>query len=365
MLEDCAASLTEGHTRPKPDVPSHRNTHTDEVQAVMAPQPVRCEHLHMALVRCPIALHPMTRASDKLHFHFTDPRTGHRVRMLTLDSETDEPLTHHDPVKGYKSSMNRYVLVDEEHLEEAWIAMSSAMTFGRCVDRHWIDPVWFDASDYVAPDRGAGQDVFVMLRDALQNSGYAALSRVMVVQRECTMAILPRRNSMVCRTLHDPRELHDPAPLFDAIRTKACGVEMVRLTGQPIERQSGTFTPEDAEDRYGTWLREVIDARFRGETRTPRAADEPRRDNVIDLMAAPEANLDGNERADWSTPSREAGTKAPGETPDTRKEPAMTEGRDGRTAFNQLVLRTLRTGSLGITCWHSGPLRYALRRRHA
>src|SRR5690242_12656205 len=50
----------------------------------MAARPVWRGHLRLALVTCPVALHTVYRASGDLHFYFINPKTGHRVRMVTL-----------------------------------------------------------------------------------------------------------------------------------------------------------------------------------------------------------------------------------------------------------------------------------------
>lgn len=120
--------------------------------------------------------------------------------MIILDSETDEEVGQREQVKGYELTRNRYVLLDDEHFDQARTDTSSTMTVGKFVDRGSIDPIWFDTSYYVAPDREAGRDVFVVLRDALRDSDRVALSRVVIAQRERKVAILPMGKGMVCRT---------------------------------------------------------------------------------------------------------------------------------------------------------------------
>jgi DNA end-binding protein Ku len=75
--------------------------------------------------------------------------------------------------------------------------------------------------------------------------------------------------------------------------------EMVKLATQLIERQEGKFAPADLEDRYEARLRQVIDAKLKGEGITPEEPASPRADNVIDLMAALKRSLgqDGNQQA--------------------------------------------------------------------
>jgi DNA end-binding protein Ku len=71
---------------------------------------------------------------------------------------------------------------------------------------------------------------------------------------------------------------------------------MVKLARQLIERQKGKFEPADVEDRYETRLREVIDAKLKGEGIAPEEPATPRADNVIDLMAALKRSLGQDEK---------------------------------------------------------------------
>jgi DNA end-binding protein Ku len=263
----------------------------------MATRPIWRGHLRLALVSCPIALHSVARASGNLHFHYINPKTGNRVRMVTLDAETDEELSRRDLAKGYEFEKDRYVLMEDEDFEKAKIESSSTLSITKFVSRESIDPIYFDTSYYLAPDGDAGQDVFVVLREAIARSGRAALSRVVIARRERAVAILPMGNGMVCHTLHEPRDLYDSKPLFDSIPDTAPDREMVDLAMQLVKRQEGKFEPGDTEDRYETRLREVIDAKLKGEGITPEEPEAPRRDNVVDLMAALKASLGRGERA--------------------------------------------------------------------
>src|SRR5580692_12847239 len=150
----------------------------------MASRPIWRGHLRLALVTCPIALHSVVRASGDLHFHYINPKTGNRVRMVTMDAETDDEVSRRELVKGYEFEKDRYVLLDDEDFEQAKIESSSTLTIGKFVDVASIDPIFFDTAYYVAPDGEAGQDVFVVLRDAIRKSRTAALSRVVITRRE-------------------------------------------------------------------------------------------------------------------------------------------------------------------------------------
>ncbi|WP_428484024.1 Ku protein [Rhodopila sp.] len=257
----------------------------------MAPRPIWRGHLRLALVSCPIALYSVVRGGSGLHFHLINPNTGHRIRMATLDAETDDELSRSDTVKGYEFEKDRYVLLDDDDFEQARIESSSVLTISKFVDAGSIEPIFFDTSYYLAPDGDGGEDVFVVLRDAIRKSRAAALSRVVIARREHAVAIIPSGNGMVCHTLHQPSDLWDAGPLFEDIKTIRSESSMLDLAIQLINRQQGKFEPADSEDRYEARLREVIEAKLKGEGITPEAQAEPDHGNVVDLMAALKASL--------------------------------------------------------------------------
>jgi DNA end-binding protein Ku len=255
------------------------------------PRPIWRGHLRLALVSCPIALYSVVRGSSGLHFHLINPKTGHRVRMVSQDAETEEEVSRADLIKGFEFEKDRYVLLDDDDFEQARIESSSTLTIGKFVDGASIDPIFFDTSYYVAPDGEAGEDVFVVLRDAIRKSRTAALSRIVISRRERPVAIMPSGNGLVCHTLHEPNDLWDSGQLYKDVEGVKPEADMVALATELIGRQNGKFQPDDTKDRYEAKLRDVIEAKLKGEGITPEISEEPDRGNVVDLMAALKASL--------------------------------------------------------------------------
>lgn len=285
-----------------------------------APRPVWRGHLRLALVSCPIALHTVHRASGELHFHYINPETGHRVRMVTQDAETGEELKRGDLARGYEFEKDRYVLLDPEDFEKARVESSSVIKVDKFVDTADIPPIYFDASYYLAPDGEAGQDVYVVLREAIRETGKAALSRVVISRRERAVVILPMDGGLVLHTLHDRREIYDSKALFGPVAGETPDPEMVKLAEQLIERQEAPFEPADIEDRYEARLREVIAAKLKGEGIQPEPPPSEKRGEVIDLMAALKASLGKGQ---------EGARKAPAEN---RKAPAKAAAAGHRAS---------------------------------
>jgi len=64
--------------------------------------------LRLALVSCPVALYSANHDRGSLHFNLINPKTGHRIRMITQDAETGEELSRRDLVKGYEFKKDTY-----------------------------------------------------------------------------------------------------------------------------------------------------------------------------------------------------------------------------------------------------------------
>jgi DNA end-binding protein Ku len=275
------------------------------------PRPVWRGHLRLALVSCPIALYSTLRSASGLHFHLINPKTGHRIRMISQDAETDDEVSRSDLVKGFEFDKDRYVLLEEEDFEQARIESSTTLTISKFVNLASIEPIYFDTSYYLAPDGDAGEDVFAVLRDAIRNTRSAALSRVVIARREHPVAILPFRNGLVCHTLHQPNTLYDAEPLFESVEQVKSDNDMIQLATQLIERQKGRFQPEDMEDRYEAKLRDIIEAKLKGEGITPEEPAEPDRGNVIDLMAALKSSLGQKEPTSRKQPAKPKAAATP------------------------------------------------------
>ncbi len=255
----------------------------------MAGRPIWRGQLRLALVSCPIALYSVRQPSEELHFHFINPKTGHRVRMVTQDAETDEELSRKELTRGYEFKKDHYVLLDDADFERARIDSSSVLAIDKFVRADSIDPIYYDSSYYMVPDgsgRDAADDVFVVLRDAIAKTGRVALSRLVIARRERAVALMPMGRGLVLHTLADTREITAPDKLFADIADDPADREMVALAVQLIDRQTAKFDPGDMQDRYEARLREVIDAKLAGEEiQAPDdAEDEP--GNVVDLMSA-------------------------------------------------------------------------------
>ena len=277
----------------------------------MAQRPIWRGHLRLALVSCPVALYNARHDRSSIRFNMLNPETGHRIRMVTVDAETGAELERRNLAKGYEFKKDHYLIVTDEDMESVKVESSSVMTVEKFVDAASIDPMYYDASYFLAPDGQAGEDVYAVLREAIAKTGKTALTRVVISQRERTMALRPMDAGLMGHTLYEERDLNKPEALFEDAAKLKTDPEMVQLAVQLVERQSGNYDPADLEDRYETRLRAMIDAKLKGQGVEPEEETAEAGSNVIDLMAALKKSLGETPEAPKQPNPRAAATKRP------------------------------------------------------
>ena len=192
------------------------------------------------------------------------------------------------------------------------------MTIEKFVDTASIDPVYYDSAYFLVPDGEAGKDVYAVLREAIAKTGKTALSRVVISQRERTIALRPMGDGLMAHTLYEDRDLNSSKELFDDLAGIKTDPEMVQLATQLVQRQSGKYDSADLEDRYETRLRAMIDAKLKGEGIELSEPAEPDRTNVVDLMAALKKSL-GQEKPEEKKAAPAKKARAP-----DRQQPASS-----------------------------------------
>ena len=104
--------------------------------------------------------------------------------------------------------------MSDEDLDSVKVESSSMMTIEKFVDAASIDPVYYDSAYYLVPDGDAGKDVYAVLREAIAKTGKTALSRVVIAQRERTIALRPMGDGLMAHTLYEDRDLNSSEELF-------------------------------------------------------------------------------------------------------------------------------------------------------
>jgi DNA end-binding protein Ku len=273
----------------------------------MAYRPTWQGHLKLSLVTCPVALYTAVNAGGDVHFNLINPKTNNRIRMITTDPDTG-PIDRSDLVKGYEVEKGKYVLVTDEEIKSVRLESTRTIDIERFVPADEIDRIYWDHPYYLAPDGKLAQEAFAVIREAMTRSGQIALGRVVLSTRERLLALEPRGKGIVATSLRTEDVVRKPQEIFSQIADTKPDAAMIDIAERIIEQQEGPFDPSQFVDHYEKALKALIAEKQKGHK--PVAAPEPEDTNVVDLMSALRASLQGKAGPGGKAPAKAAAKRA-------------------------------------------------------
>ena len=245
--------------------------------------------ISFGLVTIPVKLYSATEAKD-VSFHQVRRSDGSRIRYKRVAQADGEEVPYGEIAKGYELSNGETVVLTDEDFADLPLTTSRAIDVLQFVPLEQVDPIFFEKTYYIEPDK-AGTKPYVLLRDALEESGKVALVKVALRNRESLATLRVREGVFVLETMLWPDEVRKPdfGFLDEDIEVRP---QELAMAGSLIETLSGDFDPSQYKDSYREALQEVIEAKIAGhEVKQPEAA-QPTAGTVVDLMAALRASVE-------------------------------------------------------------------------
>ncbi|WP_448616670.1 non-homologous end joining protein Ku [Modestobacter sp. URMC 112] len=235
------------------------------------------------LVSIGVKLYSATEDHD-IRFHQVHRTDGGRVKYKRVCSIDGEEVEYSDIAKGYELPDGQLVILTDEDFDELPLATRREIDVLQFVDQDQIDPIQIEKTYYLEPD-GPATRPYVLLRDALENAGRVAITKIALRQRESLGALRVRDGILVLHTLRWPDEIRRPdfGFLDEDVSVRPQELQMADAL---ISSMSGDFDPADYTDDYREAMTALLEAKQTGgdvqpvpEVADPGAA-------VVDLMSA-------------------------------------------------------------------------------
>jgi DNA end-binding protein Ku len=232
--------------------------------------------ISFGLVRVPVRVFAATASHDR-PMHQYHAKDAGRIRYERICEVEDAPVPNEEISRGVEDRDGNIVFIDDEELEALPVS-SRLIEVQQFVPGAQIDPIFYEKSYYLGPNQAA--ESYIVLRDALAQSGLVALATVTMRQRESLAAIRPHGDVLVMETMLWADEVRLPE-LDVAPAIKQGERDLAALL---IDAQTGDWHPEEYADDYQAALDALIEAKAEGRE-APKAPKE-RRPKVADLMEA-------------------------------------------------------------------------------
>ena len=243
-------------------------------------------HLTFGMVSFPVRLSTAAR-SETISFNQLHKEDGSRVKQVLYCQAEDKPIQRSEIVKGYEYEKNRYVVIDEEDIRKVAPKTAKVMEILEFVKGADVDPVFLEASYYLAPDEG-GEKPYTLLFETMRQMGYFGVAKVTMHNREHVVILRPAGKGMILHTMYYADEVRQ----VDEFRADASNLKEkeLALAKMLVESLAGEFEPEKYHDSYRENLRAMIEAKIEGQAVI--ATPEPHIAPVIDIMEALRKSLD-------------------------------------------------------------------------
>ena len=246
--------------------------------------------ISFGLVSIPVGLAPATkpaaRASD-VSFRMLHRECGTPIKQKRYCPLHERDLGPDEIVKGWEVSKGQFVLVEDEELEALTAHDDSrAIEISRFVDAAQVDPIFFDRTYFLVPsETPAARRPYVLLLNAMRETGMAAMGRFVQQGREKLCLIRPKGDALALETLFLAADVYSQAEIEEAVEETTAKKPELELARQVIESLSGDFDPSELQSDYRRDLKALLEAKLAGEEIT--APEEPVAETpVIDLMEA-------------------------------------------------------------------------------
>jgi len=246
--------------------------------------------LSFGLVSIPVGLAPATkpaaRASD-ISFRLLHRECGTPIKQKRFCSVHDRELGPDEIVKGWEVAKGQFVLVEEAELEALTQHDDSrSIEITRFVDAAEVDPIYFDRTYFLVPAQAAAaRRPYVLLLNAMGESGMAALGRFVQQGKEKFCLIRPKGDALALETLYLSADVYSQAEIEEVVEETAVKKPELELARQVIASLAGDFEPADLQSEYRSNLRALLEAKQAGEPVTIPEPDETEAP-TIDLMEA-------------------------------------------------------------------------------
>ena len=250
------------------------------------PASVWSGYLTFGLISMPVRLYSGAR-STRIGFHMLHREDLTRVKQQLYCPHDERVIERSEIVKGYEFRKGEYVVIEPEEIKKIEPKTAKAMEILEFVKEEEIDPVYFESSYYLGPDE-AGKKPYALLARAMKDSGYLAVAKLAMHNREYTVLLRPHEDGIMLHTMYYQDEIRE-APSVDVDESSLKEGEL-KVAHQLIEALAAKWDPEKYHDTFEENLKKLIKARMEGGEVS--AVEKPRKQAPpTDLMAALRASL--------------------------------------------------------------------------
>ena len=262
------------------------------------------------LVNVPVKLYSATEDHD-VGLHQVHDADGGRIRYQRKCEVCGKVVDYEHIDKAYAEGSTTVVLTEED-LKSLPEERSKEIEVVEFVPSEQIDPIMFERSYFLEPDKSAVK-AYTLLRRTLEETDRTAIVQFSLRQKTRLGALRPRDKVLMLQSLLWDDEVReaDFASLNADVRVSA---QELKMSSSLVDNMATDFAPDKFSDEYQEQLRTLIAAKLEQGDKLDTAAtfgeegEKADEAEVIDLLEALRQSVERN-RAARKSPAKKSAAK--------------------------------------------------------
>ena len=234
----------------------------------------------IGLVNVPVRLHSMVR-DHSFSFRLLHREDGQPLKYDRVCTRDGKVVPWTETVKGYEIRKGEFLVFTPEELKAILPESDRKIRIDRFVYYLSLDPVYFDSSFILVPDRS--EEAYGLLLTALQELGRAAAGTITLRTKEYPAIVHVYDGALVLTTLRHADEVTSPHAFAILPKLKAPKEAELALAKRIITELAGDFSINEYPDRYRESVLALVEKKLAGEKIV---YEEPHPGEAKELMQA-------------------------------------------------------------------------------
>ena len=241
-------------------------------------------YLSFGMVTIPVKLSAAAR-SESISFHQIHKPCGSRINQQTICKSCNRAVERSEIVKGFEEGKDKYLLVEPSEIDAIAPESSTTMQIVQFVEGRDVNPIYFDASYYLEPEK-VGRVAYKLLLEAMRSTARMAVAKLALHQREHIVLIRSCGAGLSLHTMFYENEVRAQGLNLSDVEITS---EHLQLAEQLMTSMMRPFAPREFRDEYQAKLLEMLEAKRQGRPITVVPARVPA--PVVDILAALQQSL--------------------------------------------------------------------------
>ena len=266
--------------------------------------------ISFGLVNVPVKLFSAVEHKE-VHFQMLHEKDGGKIHFKRICSKDGKEVPWEEVAKGYPVGKRKLVMLEPDELKALDPEATRAIEIEDFVELAEIDPIFYEATYYLAPANESAARAYALLYQAMKEQGKVGIARFVMRTKQYLCAVRPMGEALVLSTMQYADEIRPVDAIENLPAHAPVGKREREMAAKLVAELAGPFEPEKYADDYRDRVLELIERKAKGETlEAPEAP--PKAAEVVDLAEALRRSLGARpRRREEAAPRRAAARRRP------------------------------------------------------